>query len=89
MGRASLMDWAPPRCKALVGSSQAPLRRTGGLLTVASFRTWRGSQIPVAQDPTFNTPDAKRTIRQATAAEGHSAPHIAEFRVTGYRHHPA
>jgi len=28
-----------------------PCGARDGLLTVASFRTWRGSQGPVAQDP--------------------------------------
>jgi len=31
--------------------SQAPLRHTKGPTAVASFRTWRGSQGFVAQDP--------------------------------------
>ncbi len=37
--------------------SQAPLRHTKVLTTVASFRTWRGSRAFVAQDPAIKTQD--------------------------------
>jgi len=34
--------------------ARLPCGTQEGLLTVASFRTWRGSQAPAAQDPTIN-----------------------------------
>ncbi len=54
-------DRAPPFDQALLSVSRAtaPARRSHGtrrfLLTVASFRTWRGSQVCAAWDPAFNT----------------------------------
>ena len=34
--------------------SQAPLRHRVGVGTVASFRTWRGSRLSLAQDPAIS-----------------------------------
>ena len=80
---------APPlrRRPFSVSTRTAPARRSLGtrraLLTVASFRPWRGSQTSVATDPAFNTTlwgqrpkglASEEDFNPATADCGYRAP---------------
>jgi len=53
-----LLPYRPP-----VAQARHPCGTQESLLTVASFRTWRGSQAPAAQDPVVNAPSAGRCNR--------------------------
>ena len=69
------------------GSKQDSRGARGGLLTVAAFRPWRGSQPLVARGPLINAALLKRPHKRGPG-QGNSAL-LKRIADTGHRYLPA